>query len=114
MGLSFIFFPFIENILGFYFARFLYGLGIAFNLISWRKLFARNLHKGKEGISYSLYDVFFSLSTAGISAAGALLSLLNPDQFITFVFIAGVFIIINGSIWPFMIYKTKNRLSRNM
>jgi MFS family permease len=61
MGAPFIFYPLITNAYIFYILQFFIGLGAAMNLVNWRKLFAKNLDEGEEGLEYGVYDTVFSL-----------------------------------------------------
>ena len=49
MGLPFIVYPFISIPVHYYILQFVFGLGVSFNLTNWRKLFALNVDKNREG-----------------------------------------------------------------
>lgn len=67
MGMSFVMYPLIDRPISYFFLQFLFGLGTAMNLNTWRKLFAKNLQKNNEGKEYGMYEVFMSMAIAAFS-----------------------------------------------
>lgn len=110
MGFPFLLYPHIQNQYQYFFLQFIFGLGVSLNLTSWRKLFAINLDKGKEGRLYSVYEMIISISIAVLSILGGHIANLGPLYFDTVMSVAGV-IIMSGGIWSILIYKYSDRKS---
>ncbi|HEX9805003.1 MAG TPA: MFS transporter, partial [Candidatus Dojkabacteria bacterium] len=64
MSVAIIFMTMVSSPIQYYFLEFVIGLGAALNLVNWRKLFAKNLTEGREGMDYAAYDTAISLSIA--------------------------------------------------
>ncbi|GAB4284355.1 MAG: hypothetical protein Kow0081_1470 [Candidatus Dojkabacteria bacterium] len=64
MGTPFLFFPIIQSEYAYYFLQLILGIGTAMNLVAWRKTFASNLDKNKEGLEYGIYQTVMSISIA--------------------------------------------------
>jgi len=109
IGLSFIIFPFITSPIQYFFLTALAGTGTAFNLIGWRKLFAKNLDPGREGMEYASYETLMSLCTAVICLLGGTFSNVNHDLFRVFFFIVGSVTMIGGILMAVSILKTKRK-----
>lgn len=110
MGFPFLLYPSITNEYQYYFLQFLFGVGVSLNVTSWRKLFAINIDKGKEGRQYSMYEIIMSFSTGCISIVGGYVANLGPLYFDLVMSLAGGFIMAGG-IWSIFIYKHKERRS---
>jgi len=108
MGLPFLFYPIIQSSLAFYFLHAIFGFGAAMNLVTWRKLFAKNLDKGKEGFTYAVYDTIMSGAIALFSFVGGILANGSPEVFDILLMAIGV-AIMASSILPAMIFDVKNR-----
>ena len=55
------------------------------NLVSWRKLFAKNLDKNSEGSEYGIYETFMSAMGALIAFVAGTIANIGPTYF-NFVF----------------------------
>lgn len=111
MGFPFLLYPYIQNQYQYFFLQFLFGLGVALNLTSWRKLFALNIDNGKEGRQYSKYEIIMSLSTAFICMLGGYIANLGDIYFDTVISLSGVIIMLGG-MWSIMIYRYQGRKSK--
>lgn len=110
MGLPFLFYPLITQPYHYYILQFIFGLGVSLNLPNWRKLFALNLDKGKEGSLYGFYESVISLSTAIFSTLVGMIANLG-DNFFDLVMRGTGFLMISASIWILLIFKIKIRRS---
>lgn len=110
MGLPFLFYPIIQSALAFYVLHAIFGFGAAMNLVTWRKLFAKNLDKGKEGFSYAVYDTVMSAAIALFSFVGGVLASSSQQVFDIVMMVIGVVIMLS-SILPALIFDVKNRRS---
>lgn len=110
MGIVYLFYPVILSPGVFYVLQAIYGIGAAMNLVTWRKLFARNLDKEKEGFSYALYDTVMSISIALFSLIVGVISGINQDFFDAVMMCIGLIIMLS-SILPALIFDVKTRKS---
>jgi hypothetical protein len=110
LGAPFIFFPLITNPIIYYFLQFMIGLGAAMNLVNWRKLFAKNLDNGEEGLEYGLYDTVFSLCISLFGVVFGLIANLGPSYF-EFMIIASGILMLTSGVWVIGIFFAKNRKS---
>lgn len=110
MGIVFLFYPVIMSPGIFYILQGVFGLGAAMNLVTWRKLFARNLDTDKEGFSYALYDTIMSGSIALFSILAGLVAGISQDYFEGVVMFIGIAIMLS-SILPALIFDIKTRKS---
>lgn len=111
MGLPFTLYPLATEVHHFYTLHFVYGLGTSLNLNAWRKLFAKNLEKGREGMSYGVYETVMSLGAAGFSYAGGLVAnWLDVEQFGDVIVGIGVLIMLAG-VWGILLLRIENRKS---
>ena len=110
MGVVFLFYPVIMSPGIFYLLQGIFGIGVAMNLVTWRKLFARNLDKGREGFSYALYDTIMSASIALFSLIVGFIAGINQDFFDGVIMFIGVVIMLS-SILPALIFDVKTRKS---
>ena len=111
MGVPFIFYPYISLPIHFYLLQFVFGIGVAFNVTNWRKLFALNVDGGREGRQYALYETIVSACTAVLSIVGGIIANLGSIYFDMVISFAGVVIML-GSIWVVLIYRYEERKSR--
>lgn len=111
MGLPFVFYPVIQSPILFFILQFIFGLGAAMNLVTWRKLFAKNLDKNKEGMSYAIYDTFMSIAIAVFSLIFGYFASLGSDTFDIVIMVVGV-AIMSSSILPALIFDINNRKSK--
>ena len=110
IGLSFVVFPFTTTAVEYYLLMGLAGIGASFNLIGWRKLFAKNLDKDKEGREYALYETVMSLCTAVFSLIGGEFSSISHDIFRGFFLVVGLITIIGGICITLVLFRTnKNK-----
>ncbi len=96
MGTPFIVMPFITTATQYYLLLMIIGLGSAMNLVGWRKLFAKNLDKDKEGMDYGIYDSMYSLMSAFLSVTAGLVANLGEVWFNLVVVSAGLLIVMSG------------------
>lgn len=104
MGIPFFFYPQISQPYHYYILQFVFGLGAALNVVNWRKLFALNLDKGKEGLQYGAYDTLMSLCAAIMSIIGGVIANMGDIYFDSVMRLSGVIILL-GSIWVVLIGK---------
>ncbi|KXK08311.1 MAG: MFS transporter [Candidatus Dojkabacteria bacterium] len=110
MGTSFIFYPFITTPVTYFFLQFLFGLGTAMNLNTWRKLFATNISQNREGREYGMYEVLMSLSIAGFSSLAGIVANEGGVYFDMVIVSAGLFMM-TSFIWALLILRIKSRKS---
>ena len=111
MGLPFLFFPIIQSPIAYYVFQAIFGFGTAMNLVTWRKMFAKNLDKNKEGFSYAVYDTIMSIAIAFFSLAGGFLANSGQHIFDMLMIFIGV-VIMSSSILPALIFDISNRNSK--
>jgi len=108
MGLPYVFYPQITEPWHYYVLQFIFGMGVSLNLTSWRKLFATNVDKGREGFQYAAYETAISIATALLSTLiGSIASL--GDVYFDLVMISAGVVMMLGSIWIILIYKVEKR-----
>lgn len=105
IGLNFFVFPFVTQPFEYYLLMALAGIGAAFNLLGWRKLFAKNLDKDKEGREYAVYETVMSLCTAVFSLIGGELSSISHEVFRWFFMGVGILTMLGGVIITFVLMK---------
>lgn len=110
MGLPFIVYPFISIPIHYYILQFVFGLGVSFNLTNWRKLFALNVDKNREGTQYGFYEICMSGGAAIFSALIGSLGSLSNRYFDIIIVSAGIVMLL-ASVWIFLIHKTDGRKS---
>lgn len=110
MGIPFLFYPLITEPFQYFVLQFIFGLGVSFNLPNWRKLFAINLDKGKEGFLYGFYETVISVSTALFSALIGFVANLGDIYFDIVMRSVGMIMILS-SICVLFILKVKGRKS---
>lgn len=110
MGAPYLVMPFMQSPVVYYIAMFIIGLGGAMNLVNWRKLFAKNLVEGKEGLNYATYDTFMSISMIIFGLIFGFISGLGEAYFDAIVFGIGILIMSSG-IWSLSLYFVKDRKS---
>ncbi|MDD4382293.1 MAG: MFS transporter [Candidatus Dojkabacteria bacterium] len=108
MGLPYIFYPLITKDYHYYILQFIFGLGVSLNLSNWRKLFAMNVDKGREGRQYGFYETIISICTVILSATIGLVANLGDIYFDIVMICSGIFMMA-GSIWVVMIFNFKKR-----
>jgi len=113
MGLSYLMYPLITSLQAFLFSRLLCGVGAAFNLVAWRKLFAQNLNPGKEGKEYAGYDTIMSVLTAVFSVGTGYIANVGQRQFDAVIIAIGILMILSA-IWPLLIFHVQKRRSGKM
>lgn len=112
MGIPFLFFPMIEDQSTFFILQIVAGLGASMNLVTWRKLFAKNLDHNKEGTAYAVYDTIISVCIAVFSFIMGLIASINQSYF-DFVMISVGLLIISSAVWPILLFYNKDRKSVN-
>jgi MFS family permease len=109
IGLNFLIFPFTSTPVEYYLLMGMAGVGASFNLIGWRKLFAKNLDKDKEGREYALYETVMSLCTAVFSFIGGGTSSISHEIFRAFFFAVGLVTMIGGIVVTLILIKEKKK-----
>lgn len=110
MGFPFIVYPFISSAIHYYILQFMFGVGVSFNLTNWRKLFALNIDKDREGTQYGFYEICMSGSAAIFSALVGSLGYLST-QYLDIVIVSGGIIMLLASFWILGVYRTGERKS---
>jgi len=105
LGAPFLFYPFIFNPLLYYFLQMVMGIGAAMNVLSWRKIFAKNLDVGKEGYDYAIYDATISTAMIFISIIAGVIANISSYYFNVVIFGTGL-LIMSSSIFALMIYRS--------
>ncbi|RMD77585.1 MFS transporter [Candidatus Dojkabacteria bacterium] len=108
MGLPYILLPFITTPVFYYVAMFLVGLGASMNLVNWRKIFAKNLVKDKEGFNYAVYDTTMSASMVFFGLILGYAFSLGEKWFDLIMFLIGIGIISSG-FWVVLIYFNRSK-----
>lgn len=108
MGAPFLFYPLIQSEYFYYLLQFLVGTGAAMNLVTWRKMFARNVDVDKEGLQYGIYDTIMSFSIALFSLIAGSIANISQDYFDLVMLSMGILILSSG-IWALSIFKVQNR-----
>lgn len=108
LGVPFLMYPLIQNEFAFYALQAISGLGASLNLVTWRKLFARNLDQGKEGVSYAVYDTVLSAAISLFSFGIGLVANINQFYFDLVMVVVGS-LVISSSVWPALIFFVRNR-----
>lgn len=103
MGVPFLFYPVINSPYVYYFLQIIMGLGASMNLVNWRKIFAKNLEKGKEGLEYGIYDTLMSLSMIVFSFTAGIVANIS-DRYFDLVMISVGILTISSGIWTISIY----------
>lgn len=98
MGTPYLFLPLVSEPWHYFLIQAFIGLGASLNLNNWRKLFAKNLNKNKEGQTYGFYETIMSLSTALFGFVGGYISNINKVVFEAVIMSFGIMIIIGGII----------------
>ncbi len=110
MGAPFLFYPLISSPLLFFVLQFFIGLGSAMNLVNWRKLFAKNLDSGKEGLEYGAYDTVMSLSIVIFSLAAGLIANIS-EKYFDLVMVGMGTLMISSGFWSMSLFFVKTRKS---
>ncbi len=111
MGFPFLFYPHIVNQYQYYFLQFLFGLGVSMSVTNWRKLFALNIDKGREGRQYSVYEVIMSVSTAFVCMLGGYIANMGDIYFDNVMRVSGI-VMMFGGIWSILLYRYEERNSK--
>jgi len=108
MGTPYLLFPLISQAWHYFVLQFFIGLGGALNLVNWRKLFAKNLDKGKEGLDYGVYDTIMSFAMIFFSVLAGLIA-NQGQQFFDLVMISVGLFMISSGIWVIGIFFSKRK-----
>ena len=108
MGTSYLMYPVITTPSFFLFLQFVFGMGAAFNLVTWRKLFARNLDPGREGKEYAGYETIMSGMTAFFGVLTGYIANLGEAQFESLVFVLGGLMLFSA-VFPLLLFYVKRR-----
>lgn len=104
MGVPFILFPFITSAVQYFLLQAVIGMGSSMNLVAWRKLFASNLDKGREGLDYGIYDSAFSVISAILSIIAGLLANTSYLWFSMVMILGGGLTMLSG-IWAILVSR---------
>ena len=107
MGSSVVSYVFVTEPIHYYIISGMVGLGASLNIVDWRKLFAKNLDKGKEGLDYAVYDTAMSFSVAVLAVAAGSVASMGGEEFSYMIAMTGVIMILSN-IWLVLMY-TLNR-----
>lgn len=110
MGTTYIFYPGISTAEFYYVLQFVFGLGAAFNLIAWRKLFAQNLDRHDEGLEYGAYGLVIGITSGLFGIIAGIVANLGPEYFNTVIIVIG-WTMIASSIFPLIIFRIHHRRS---
>ncbi len=110
MGVSVILYPYIKTASFYYLLQFLFGIGASMNLVSWRKLFAKNLDENREGMQYAVYGAIMSLAIAIFGVVAGIFANKGQYYFDTVMTLMGSIIIV-GSLLSLSILKVSKRKS---
>lgn len=113
MGIPFLLYPMITTPYLYFGLQFIFGIGTAINLVCWRKLFARNLDRNREGEEYALYETIMSLAIAVFSIVTGVISNISEYYFELVITTIGL-VIITSSIFPFLLHRTTKRKSNHI
>jgi MFS family permease len=112
MGVPYLFYPLVTEPWHYYVLYAVVGFGASLNLNNWRKLFAKNIDKDKEGVTYGFYETIMSLLTGLFGLLGGLISSINAAAFEAVIVAIGIFICFGGllNIGIYSIEKRKSAL----
>ena len=110
MGSSYLFYPLITSAELYYALQFVFAVGAAMNLISWKKLFAQNLDKNAEGVEYGEYGLVMGLSTALFGLIAGSVANISMQYFNIVIVSFGVITMLS-SIFGVLIFRIKKRKS---
>lgn len=108
MGVPYLFYPLIKSAEVYFVLQFFIGLGAAMNLVNWRKIFAANLDKGREGVDYGVYDTVMSYSMIFFSVIAGYVASLGQNYFDAVMVGVGLLMIVSG-VWVLLIFRSKRR-----
>jgi hypothetical protein len=111
MGLSVVLLTQINSEYHYYFLQFIFGLGASLNIVDWRKIFAKNLDKGREGLEYAIYDTAMSLSIAAMSILSGSIASISFDYFTLVIATLGI-LMIASNVWIIPLYM-QQRFSKH-
>ncbi len=112
MALPFFFYPMITQPFQYFVLQFIFGLGVSFNFPNWRKLFALNLDKGKEGFQYGFYETLLSTSAAILSMVIGVVANLG-DIYFDWALRGVSLVMMSSGIWALCVLTVKERKSHN-
>lgn len=108
MGMPFLFYPFINSEYVYFFLQFIVGAGTAMNLVSWRKIFAMNLDRGREGIEYAIYESIMGLTIGLFSLIAGIIANIGEGYFDAVMVAIGIIMMTSG-LWVLLILGVDNR-----
>jgi MFS family permease len=110
MGIPFLFYPQITTSYHYFLLQAVFGVGVALDVTTWRKLFALNIDGGREGRQYARYETIMSAFTGVLSILGGVIANMGEKYFDMVISFSG-FLIIFASIWILLIYVIDERKS---
>lgn len=108
MGLGVIAIVVVTEAWQYYLIQIFFGFGMTLNIVDWRKLFAKNLDVGREGLEYAVYDTSMSLAIASLSAIGGVIASLAPVYFDLVILVIGAIILVSN-LWVIPLYRQQAR-----
>jgi len=109
MGVPFILFPYVVIPQQYYILQFIFGIASTLNIVSWRKLFAKNLDKNKEGLEYGTYDTVLYLAMTVFSPAAAFIASVSTAYFDIVLKGIGIVMML-AAIFPLMLFVKKKQV----
>lgn len=95
-GIPFLFYPWVESEYSYYLLQLVFGVGSSMNLNTWRKLFAKNVDKDKEGWEYGFYETVMSIASAILIIAGGVIANISTEYFDVVMVLVGIGVILGG------------------
>lgn len=108
MGIPYILYPQISLPIHYYILQFVFGVGSSLNLTTWRKLFALNIDKGKEGSQYAFYEAATSLSSALLATSMGYIANISERHFDIIIVLSGLVMSL-ACLWVICISKMKQK-----
>ncbi|MCA9381473.1 MFS transporter [Candidatus Dojkabacteria bacterium] len=104
MGAPFLLYPTITSEYHFFMLQFIIGFGAGINLVSWRKMFAKNLDKDKEGMEYGMYETIMAFCIAFFSLVAGIIANISETYFD--IVMAGIGVImLSSGLWAILLLK---------
>lgn len=110
MGITYVFYPAINSANFFFVLQLVFGMGAAFNLIAWRKLFAQNLDRHDEGLEYGAYGLVMGVASGIFGILAGTVANLSQEHFDAVIVGIG-FVMMASSIFALLIFNVKHRRS---
>lgn len=106
MAIPYLLYPSISEPGHYYSLQFVFGLGAAMNLVTWRKLFAANLSRHREGYDFAVYETIMSLMSAMLSAVTGIVASISRTYFDMIMILIGITMMMSA-FWAFLILRIR-------